>query len=246
MAYELTKGYIPDGLVLCHKCDNPPCCRPGHLKPDTNFSNLSDAYKKGRLHSPRLLELTKGGLRMEKKYGKTPLARRRAQLSYRARERRADKEKMALVSELHKTWTQQRLSTIQGIVRHPIRNVGEKRILLGGRDLFYRELSGEWDEPVITLGKRVRTKVGQFRLFRVNWHRDLKTGQFTKKGSAGAKLERFQYLRTAQGEFWRGVPGMIRTSKPERDYKRQLKLRHRVRFGWQKKKLHVSWDEPNL
>ena len=48
IAYKLTKGEIPNGLVLMHKCDNRPCCNPAHLKPGTQKQNLADMHAKGR------------------------------------------------------------------------------------------------------------------------------------------------------------------------------------------------------
>ena len=48
VAYELAVGPIPDGLVVCHRCDNPPCCNPDHLFVDTQAGNIADMHRKGR------------------------------------------------------------------------------------------------------------------------------------------------------------------------------------------------------
>lgn len=47
--WELINGEIPKGMLVCHKCDNPPCCNPNHLFLGTPSDNLIDASKKGRL-----------------------------------------------------------------------------------------------------------------------------------------------------------------------------------------------------
>ncbi|GAB4297073.1 MAG: hypothetical protein Kow0096_14910 [Thiohalomonadaceae bacterium] len=53
LAYELTKGEIPDGMVVCHKCDVPRCVNPHHLFVATQADNLEDSRQKGRARPRR-------------------------------------------------------------------------------------------------------------------------------------------------------------------------------------------------
>ena len=48
ISWELHFGSIPDGLHVCHHCDNPPCCRPDHLFLGTQKENARDRENKGR------------------------------------------------------------------------------------------------------------------------------------------------------------------------------------------------------
>jgi DNA invertase Pin-like site-specific DNA recombinase len=35
-------------MLVCHHCDNPPCCEPTHLFLGTNADNIRDRQQKGR------------------------------------------------------------------------------------------------------------------------------------------------------------------------------------------------------
>lgn len=63
MAWELTHAPITNGLFVCHRCDNPPCCNPAHLFLGTMADNFHDAVAKGRVAlggSPRRTHCIRG------------------------------------------------------------------------------------------------------------------------------------------------------------------------------------------
>ena len=55
VAYELTKGAIPEGLQLDHLCRNRRCCNPDHLEPVTAAENTrrSPIHNVAKTHCPQ-------------------------------------------------------------------------------------------------------------------------------------------------------------------------------------------------
>lgn len=48
VAYFLAKPNADQSLMVCHSCDNPPCCNPAHLWLGTQADNTADMDSKGR------------------------------------------------------------------------------------------------------------------------------------------------------------------------------------------------------
>lgn len=48
VAWEREFGSIPDGMLVLHKCDNPPCVNPSHLYLGSHSDNALDRERRGR------------------------------------------------------------------------------------------------------------------------------------------------------------------------------------------------------
>lgn len=54
VSYILAFGAIPEGMYVCHHCDNRKCVRPDHFFLGTHADNQRDKVSKGRHRHPRI------------------------------------------------------------------------------------------------------------------------------------------------------------------------------------------------
>jgi hypothetical protein len=64
VAWQIEHGLIPDGMMVLHRCDNPPCVNPKHLFLGTARDNAQDARSKGRVAKQEPTDNTRRAFRI--------------------------------------------------------------------------------------------------------------------------------------------------------------------------------------
>ena len=101
ISYIMHKGEIPDGLMICHTCNNPPCINPNHLYAGTGKDNAQQAVADGRLAPQQKTHCIKGHefteentfLRVRKGRGTTRVCRECKRLSDKQRVNTPERQK---------------------------------------------------------------------------------------------------------------------------------------------------------
>lgn len=59
LSWEIHSGLpLKDGYIMCHSCNNPECCNPRHVAPDTHKHNMDYMRACGRERHPKGNELS--------------------------------------------------------------------------------------------------------------------------------------------------------------------------------------------
>ena len=71
LMWELMNGPVPEGMMILHSCDNPPCVLPAHLRVGTAKDNSDDMVSRGRHHNKgKVGKCLKGHQKIYTKNGK--------------------------------------------------------------------------------------------------------------------------------------------------------------------------------
>lgn len=99
-SYEMHVGPIPDGMQVCHTCDNPPCVNPAHLWLGDHAANAADRDAKGRQWQQRKTHC-KHGHPFDEVNTRFAQGRRYCRSCERERSRRRLARRHKVTSDLH-------------------------------------------------------------------------------------------------------------------------------------------------
>lgn len=124
LSYAIHFGDLPTDMLVCHRCDNPPCINPNHLFLGTAADNAADRDAKGR---------ARGGAKMPCHGSKHP----RAKLS--------EEQVRSIIVDLIPHSTNSEIAALYGV--HPVsikdirRRKTWRRVWAEVRDLIGPELA---------------------------------------------------------------------------------------------------------